>query len=125
MSINEIKSKIKSFATGFSGSDLYIVFVVIIVAFGSFGLGRLSNTSGVLGLKQISVVPTEQSNLATVVESKKAQLPANNQFVASKRGKKYYPTDCPSAQSIKAENKIYFNSSNDAEKAGYSASSSC
>lgn len=123
MSIDDIKSKIKSFRENFIGSDLYVVFIVIIVAFGSFGLGRLSisNTEQ----KLIQIPSKVEVNLANAAESQKTLIPTNKQFVASKRGKKYYPTDCSSAQSIKVENKIYFNSSTEAEQAGYSASISC
>ncbi len=123
MSINDIKSKIKSFGASFEGSDLYVVFVVIMVAFGSFFLGRFSKDSP--GPVPVQILPKAQNNQAAAVESQKTSIPKVVQYVASKRGKKYYPTDCSSAQSIKAENKVYFNSTKEAEQAGYSASISC
>jgi predicted RNA-binding protein with RPS1 domain len=42
-------------------------------------------------------------------------------FVASKTGKKYYATDSTNGKKIKEENRIYFGSAEEAEKAGYSA----
>jgi hypothetical protein len=46
-------------------------------------------------------------------------------FVASNRGKKYYPVACSSAKTIKKENLISFSSSAEADAAGYTQSSSC
>lgn len=46
-------------------------------------------------------------------------------FVASKNGSRFYPVDCKSSSRIKPENKIYFNTSQDAEKAGYALASGC
>lgn len=123
MSINDIKSKIKSFGIDLEHNDLYIVFIVITVAFGSFFLGRFSRDS--FEPKPLQIPLSGQNNQAVVVESSKASIPTSKQYVASKKGKKYYPVDCLSAQSIKVENKIYFNSSKEAEQAGYSASTSC
>ncbi len=43
------------------------------------------------------------------------------QFVASKTGKKYYELNSAAGQKIKEENRLYFGSAEEAEKAGYSA----
>ena len=42
-------------------------------------------------------------------------------FVASKTGKKYYAADSAQGQKIKEENRVYFKTEKEAEKAGYSA----
>lgn len=47
------------------------------------------------------------------------------QFVASKNGQKYYPLDCASANRIKEENKIYYESAMEAEADGKELSSQC
>jgi hypothetical protein len=52
-----------------------------------------------------------------------AQKPG--QYVASKIGKKYYPVGCKSADRIKPENQITFESSDQAERAGYEVSTQC
>lgn len=44
-------------------------------------------------------------------------------YVASKNGAKYYPKGC--SNRIKEENKIYFTTPADAEKAGYSLAKNC
>lgn len=46
-------------------------------------------------------------------------VPADARFVASKRGKKYYPVDASQAKSIAPGNRVYFQTSSQAEAAGY------
>lgn len=46
-------------------------------------------------------------------------IPEGMQFVASKRGKKYYPVHSASAGNLSPANRIYFLSSQAAEAAGY------
>jgi len=52
-------------------------------------------------------------------------LPLEKSFVASKNGTKYHYPWCPGAQSIKEENKIWFSTKEEAEKAGYQPASNC
>jgi len=47
------------------------------------------------------------------------------QVVASSGGTKYHKLDCPGADSIKEDNKIYFDSIQLAKAAGYTAASNC
>ena len=42
-------------------------------------------------------------------------------YVASKTGKKCYLVDSPAGKRIKEDNRVYFASKEEAEKAGYSA----
>lgn len=44
-------------------------------------------------------------------------------FVASRNGKKYYKITC--SNTIKEENKVYFNTVEDAQNAGYTPSATC
>lgn len=46
---------------------------------------------------------------------------ASQNFVASKTGKKYYPSSPAAAKKIKEENRLYFATKEEAEKAGYAA----
>ena len=52
-------------------------------------------------------------NLTTI------RVPAGMQFVASKRGKKYYPVASRGAANLAASNRVYFKNADDAEAAGY------
>ena len=46
-------------------------------------------------------------------------------FFASNRGSKYYSLGCAGGKSIILENRIYFATKEEAERAGYQLSSSC
>lgn len=46
-------------------------------------------------------------------------------YVASKNGAKYHLPTCSGAKRIKEENKIWFNSKQEAEKAGYEPAKNC
>ncbi|CAN5732140.1 hypothetical protein BH11PAT2_BH11PAT2_07130 [soil metagenome] len=46
-------------------------------------------------------------------------------YVASKTGSKYYLPSCGTVSRIKEENRVYFATKSDAEKAGYEPSTSC
>ena len=46
-------------------------------------------------------------------------------FVASRSGKKYYPSNCGSANRIKPENKIYFDTESEAETKGFTRTETC
>jgi len=102
--------------------DLILATVIILVALISFGLGRLSKIGE-------SRVPVTIENLsASVSESagsvSKSALSTGN-FVASKNGTKYHYPWCSGAQSIKEENKIWFSTAEEAQKAGYQPASNC
>ena len=47
------------------------------------------------------------------------KAPDGAAYVASKRGKNYYPLSSKNAESLKPENRIYFGSEEEAEAAGY------
>lgn len=49
----------------------------------------------------------------------------NGAYVASSKGKMYYPVSCGSANNLKQENRIYFQTAIEAEAAGYKRSTAC
>ncbi|MEK7588635.1 MAG: hypothetical protein AAB438_02340 [Patescibacteria group bacterium] len=142
--------KIKLFIESEKGKDIMVILIVILVGLGSFGLGRLSKNDENKGIKieykgqsgnslkgsENAVLGSNLSN-SSLTFSPQELLVANpnlsteeslsnmKQYFASKRGKKYYPTGCSAGKSIKAENRVYFDTSEQAEKAGYSLSTSC
>lgn len=123
------------------GKDLLIVVIVILVGLGSFELGRLSKTNTSSGIKieypnnqdfkQIgnqtaSTILSKNSSLGT--NTKTSQTTSNStgkNFFASSRGSKYYSIGCSAGKSLKLENRIYFATKEEAERAGYELSSSC
>ncbi|MFZ2414566.1 MAG: hypothetical protein WAW33_00990 [Minisyncoccia bacterium] len=49
----------------------------------------------------------------------------NGAYVASSKGKMYYPVNCGAANNLKQENRIYFQTAIEAETAGYKRSTAC
>jgi hypothetical protein len=130
--ISDTIQKIKSFSEGDRGKAVYMILIIILVAGSSFGLGRLSQFGGNSG--PIKIIYPEGGFPASAASSAsnpayKAPTRAGNSsqgsFVASKKGKKYYPVNCPAAGSLKEDNKVFFNTEAEAQAAGYSKSSSC
>jgi len=130
--------KIKSFIESEKGKDILTIAIVILVGISSFYLGRLSNQGSTDGLKieytaqQASVVGGTSSFKDTNSQislnpsiSDRINNNTEGSYFASKRGKKYYSAGCSAGKSIKQENKIYFQTSTEAERAGYTISSSC
>lgn len=58
----------------------------------------------------------DSSVLTNVVQ---IDVPDGMRFVASRRGKKYYPVDSADGQRIVPENRVYFPDEADAQRAGF------
>lgn len=126
-SIKHLLIKIKVFFTSVK-EEVLVTLIIILVGFGSYGLGKLSvnqaqdaridiikaSSAPLSPSKQVSgtTVPTQSTNVASVV-------------VASKSGKKYHFPWCAGAKQIAEKNKITFNSKEEARLAGYTPASNC
>lgn len=130
--------KIKDFVISDKGKDILTVCIIILVGLASYGLGRLSKTSSgdlkieytepptvmdaaVLGVQSV----TKTNEPVKTAVSTPAPKPIPKVYFASTRGNKYYHPGCSGGKTLKEENKIYFNSAQEAEAAGYTISSSC
>ena len=141
--MEKIKLTINNWIESEKGKDVLIVAIIILTGLGAFELGRLSKENANSGIKILST-PSQTANQsanaisATNNKSNTAfganiQIPKKSQnsdsvkkiFFASNRGSKYYPLGCSAGKTIKQENRIYFGSREEAEKAGYELSSSC
>ncbi len=69
----------------------------------------MPDASGSFTIRDTSIL----TNVITV------RAPEGMRFVASKRGKKYYPIDSAAGQNIVPENRVYFKDEGSAERAGY------
>lgn len=125
--------KIKQFFESEKGKDILIVIIVILVGLGSFELGRLSKTGSNAGIRieypnqdkdQESNVISATDNLSRGILDTNTKATGKT-FFASNRGSKYYSLGCSSGKTIKQENRIYFSTREEAERAGYELSSSC
>lgn len=147
MSINDYIEKIKYFIGTEKGKDILTVIIVILVGLSSFGLGRMSKNTSVADLssthltmpanalmgQESAINGLNEANigskrvLSTIKSTQKdTDISAKSgNFFASKRGHKYYTNGCTSGNNLKEENKIYFQTKEEAERAGYTLSSSC
>jgi len=96
---------------------------------GAFGLGRLSIGDLNIASDNVTVVddstPSQGASAGTITTSIPIPSSAQGNYVASKNGKLYYPVDCASAKRIALKNRMWFATSEDAEKSGFTPSSSC
>jgi len=138
-SIKEIFDKIKTpWKIIIGDKTVFIIVIILTVAFCSFGLGRLSKIEE----HQIPIL-IQNNNLATISNSRDTKinegigesqpvevepsliLPIGGKYVGSKNSDKYHAPWCSGAQRIKAENQIWFESKEEAEAAGYTPASNC
>jgi len=101
-----------------NSEGVFVTLLIFLIGGLGFGLGRLSKT--------------EEKRTPVRIESQAVDnLPAQQigekitKVVASKKGTKYHLPWCPGAQSIKEENKIWFDSPEAARLAGYTPASNC
>ena len=126
MSIQEISSNIKRYL---AVDEFFYTAVILLVAVVAFGLGRMSGgeietqTASLLKSEPQAVTVTQE---APVVES--TAVPGGvgeGNYVASRNGTKYHLPWCPGAQQIKDENKVWFDTKEAAETAGYTPAANC
>lgn len=98
----------------------------------AFGLGRLTILVGHQEPITVDYQPQAMvSQMAQVVPTlapEKQRVPTVKtigQLVASKSGTKYHLPNCPGAKQIKESNKIFFNSVEEATRAGYTPAANC
>jgi hypothetical protein len=120
-------SHLKNFIKN-NSQDIFIIAVVILVALISFGIGRLSAPK----TEPIQIMNSEKASVENLVpERGQGTAQGENQedyeekVVGSKNSDKYHLPNCPGAKQISEQNKIWFNSIEEAEKAGYSPAGNC
>ena len=140
MSIQELLLKFKRLGLR---TDMVLILIIVVSTVLSFVLGRISVqgsiskslnttiqsavvTTGVDSLPEINN-QTQIKKTQTNVQEQTATPSENIQgaYVASKSGTKYHLPWCGSAKQIKEENKIWFATKEEAEKAGYTPSANC
>ncbi|MBI5798740.1 MAG: hypothetical protein HZB10_02315 [Candidatus Yonathbacteria bacterium] len=102
--------------------DLFLGLIIILVAFGSFGLGRLSKMEDSKTHVRFENMPEEASwskQGAGVINA------SGEQLVGSKNGTKYYYSWCTGVSKISPANLVHFADKSEAEARGYTASATC
>ncbi len=142
MSIKHIETKIKREGNNFENrpffkldNDIFVIIIIILTSFTSFGIGRLSinaeekssiQFSQKLPVSEKTSLIYETQNLQGATYGSLSKPPQNTgSIVASKNGTKYHFPWCSGAKNIKEENKIWFNNEEEAKAAGYSPASNC
>ena len=107
-----------------NNTELYLMAVIVLVAVISFGLGRLSKIREEKTPITIENAETGESKplLTSNVDN---EIKTDKIFVASRNGKKYYYAWCESANVIKEQNRVWFSTQAEAEKAGYQPAANC
>ena len=135
-----IGAKIKSFVAKPLFEDLLLCFVILLVGLTSFGLGRLSVREAasppvVLRTTEGEEVPIsllkDPKVLSAVAPAKQSAAIAGGEgeilgaFMASRNGKKYYPSTCVAAKRILPANRVWFDTREEAEARGYTPAANC
>lgn len=130
--LNDYLQKVKQWCID-NKSDLYVAAIIFLTALTSFGLGRLSVLwpekepitikNYELGIKNngtaVKMASTTSSNSLFIIPN------SSGKYVASKSGSAYHFPWCSGALRIKEENKIWFETKEEAEKAGYKPAGNC
>jgi hypothetical protein len=143
VNIQEITESFKSGVKGLiSNDETYTLILVVLVGVAAFGLGRASleqPASLTAATESDTVRQSGATQTAKKPESLKAEQqgetiesaleePASTtpgQYVASKSGTKYHLPWCGGAKQIKEENKVWFQTKEEAEWAGYTPAANC
>ncbi len=116
---------------------LFISLCFILISLASFGLGRLSaledqreavvidNKFARMFEEQQVFRPNEFLKVPTESVPTKLAGMESGLYVASRNGSRYHLPSCSGAQRILEENKIWFSSQEEAEKAGYTPAQNC
>jgi len=113
-------AKIKNFIKS-NEKDLFIAIIIVMVALISFGLGRLSK----IRENKPPITIENMSASAIKIEPEEGSTLNSGLLVGSKNGTKYHYPWCSGAQRIKEENKVWFSSVEEAQKAGYTPAANC
>ncbi len=107
-------------------SDLFIILVIFLVALISFGVGRLTAPkSEPILIKNLDKASVEDLTVPVQEQGTSETTDYQGKVLGSKNSDKYHLPNCPGAKQISEQNKIWFDSIADAEKAGYKPAGNC
>ena len=124
--------KFKSFL---ANDLLFYSVLLVLIAVGSFGLGRLSVSStkvpekplflkeNITSASVVNAVPA--ATASTSIKAEVATVSKTAAVVGSKSGTKYHLPNCPGAKRIKPANLISFETIDAAKAAGYTPAANC
>ena len=129
--IHDLSKKVKTFFEE-NRQDLYIATIIFLVGMASFGLGRLSvswpkkeSITITNGELQMPNGKKAKNNKNPSLGVGSASSSSKGRYVASKSGTAYHYPWCPGALKIKEENKIWFQTKEEAESRGLKPAGNC
>lgn len=128
MNISELYRKGKYKIDDLTKSELYTIALIILIGFAGFGLGRLSfieDNRKPVKIEYPEYLSANASNAGKTINGDNPPSIAQGLLVASKNGSKYHFPWCSGGKSISEKNKIWFDSVDEARKAGYTPASNC
>lgn len=117
MTIAEARGKCKGLLARIP-RDILTITILVLSASASFALGYLAGQEQGSGREGSAILEESSAEIDDVVA-------VSGQFVASKNGTKYYPSDCAGADRISDANKVWFASVAAAVSAGYAPAANC
>jgi hypothetical protein len=107
--------------------DILLALGVALIAFTAFGLGRATAPLPEKTKPFVEDLAPPKEPQRPVSEPLSHENPSGQrgQFVASKNGTRYYLPSCAAAKRIKEENRIWFASAEEAQRAGYLPAANC
>lgn len=119
VSIHDILTKIKGQGRGRAGETALIIGLFIVANIVSYIIGSSTSTS----------IETSPVIIASNVKSYDEAISSVNLntgiVFASKNGTKFYYDNCSGGKSIKSENRIWFETVEEAQAAGYTIATNC
>ncbi len=128
MNISEFFKKSKQKLDDLSRSELYTIAIIILVGFAGFGLGRLSlieDSGEAVRIEYPEYLSASALNAGKAVSGTDIPTTAQGLLVASKNGSKYHFPWCSGGKRISEKNKVWFDSTDEARKAGYTPAANC
>ncbi|MBC8464856.1 MAG: hypothetical protein H8D63_00570 [Parcubacteria group bacterium] len=138
-SIKEMGQKIKGVgekARALLGHrEIVLSILIILIGVVSFELGYLSRNDSVSSLRVLPPLTRESNDTSASTAQKNSYVPqtaavgavgaVSGSYVASKNGSKYHYPWCSGAKRIKDENKIWFDTVEQARAADYTPAANC
>lgn len=123
MNIAEEVVKFKS-SEGSWRQDVGIIAILVLTACASFGMGYMAGKDG--GKEPVQVFESHESARFQPVSAEElARIDVSGAFVASVSGSRYYLPECGGVGRINPENRIWFDSKEEVEAAGYTPAANC
>ncbi len=119
-------TKFKEFVEAYT-NEIFLVGVIVLVGFISFGLGRLSVDGGAYGSDLIiESTPIEVNKFVEALdEDKRIVEQGSGTIIGNKNSRIYHRSDCSGALRMSEGNKVFFASIITAKDAGYRPAANC